>query len=435
MATAVWASAFALSFGSAEALEPFVPIPEPLIAWDSTSLASSLVGATGGPTLAKSWTADFVQISAGGKCTGRMFYDMARLRWRNSYCCEAGSIFHPDDQMCFDQLAKHDVPGNQVNVTVGKGDDKICKVFPTPFYDILQSQILANATRTGETKMIDGVSCSVWAASMSILGQAVNISTCVGLDGVPREQNMTSSTRSIAARTQSQHLYNVTLGKPDEAALAPFEVCTERYPQPPCANSTIEKFDVYRTRTLKEPNDLDNRNTGNALGDMAFFCATSAAAGATQVVTRWEVQAITSWGQYAYCLYNAATHNNTCLGNTGKQVGRESAMGLGVGRLQGQCSPNEDVGSWYSFPAEGRCPQGAKIGTDGCTWAAAPVRTVNASCILSDRGLKQMCAQERGHAPLSRSAAIFEAALASADPAKGGCPDVENEAAAAILVV
>merc|ERR1711865_282084 len=144
-----------------------------------------------------------------------------------------------------------------------------------------------------------------------------------------------------------------------------------------------------------------------------------------------------SWGQYSHCLY--LDDNNYCFGSSGKQVGRESAVGLGKGSasVQGQCTPNQDVGSWFSFPTEGLCPDGAQVGDMGCTWSAKPLRTVSAACILNDRGLKDSCANERGHAPLTKSAAIFKAALESSDPAKGGCPDAPtvDATSTSILVV
>merc|ERR1711957_975742 len=92
----------------------------------------------------------------------------------------------------------------------------------------------------------------------------------------------------------------------------------------------------------------------------------------------------------------------------GDHVGRESAMGLGKGALQGQCSPNEDVGNWYSIPAAGECAPGDSIGTKGCTWGPAKrLRTIAASCLV-DRGLLDSCQTEVGHAPFLRSEGIFE---------------------------
>eukprot|EP00929_Paragymnodinium_shiwhaense_P057846 TRINITY_DN28974_c0_g1_i1.p1 TRINITY_DN28974_c0_g1~~TRINITY_DN28974_c0_g1_i1.p1 ORF type:complete len:430 (-),score=59.69 TRINITY_DN28974_c0_g1_i1:498-1787(-) len=421
MAPVAWASSIGLTVAAAQSWEAFVPPPHH--AELGATLTNSAPGVRGGPTLAQSWTATLLQKSPMGDGHGKMFYDVARQRWRMKYCT-AQTIFHPDGKMCLDELSNNAAVGsNKMNMSVGQGDDAICKVFPYPYYDILMSPVLANATLTGEKKTVDGVTCEVWHASASYPGSTMTISSCIASDGVPREHNVSTGMAYKAAATQNYVFSQVILGKPDDALFEPYEVCVKDYPKPACANSTVEKFDVYRTRSAKEPNSLSNRNVGDALGDMAFFCGLGGM-DETQVITRWAVEASTAWGQYAYCLYSQG--KNICMGNTGKQIGRQSAEGLGEGPVQGQCSPNNDTGSWFSFPEEGQCAPGAKVGDDGCTWRATPLRTVSAACVLHGRGLQQACEQERGHAPLLRSAAIFEAALASADPAKGGCPDVED---------
>jgi len=248
----------------------------------------------------------------------------------------------------------------------------------------------------------------------------VNVSACIAADGVPRQFNQTSSIAYKAAKSQFMTFSNVTVGPLPDDTFLPSEACRDRWPTPACPAAGVEKMKLYRVRSTKEPSSLDNRNLGDALGDMGFFCSLGGM-DETQVVTSWAVEANSSWGQYAYCLFSGG--KNTCYSGTARQVGRESALGMGEGALQGQCSKNADVGSWFSMPQEGECPEGATIGMDGCTWRAQALRTVSARCILEDRGLKASCEKERGHAPMLRSAAIFAAALETADESKGGCPD------------
>jgi len=118
-----------------------------------------------------------------------------------------------------------------------------------------------------------------------------------------------------------------------------------------------------------------------------------------------------------------------CWRHTGKHVGRERALGLGAGAAQGQCSDIEETGSWLSLPDIGECPAGTAVATDGCTWSATRVRSVRAGCIIKDRVLQDICAQELGHAPMLKSVAIFAAALETSDLAKGGCPDAPASSA------
>lgn len=219
---------------------------------------------------------------------------------------------------------------------------------------------------------------------------------------------------------------DIVAGPLPEEVFATSKACTN-YPMPACEETGTVMLDVYRIHGVAEPFSLDDRNAGDTLGDMAFTCQTGGAGfgGKNTVVSWWKVEVSKAFGQYAYCLYDRVGQKNYCNGGTGKAVGRESANGLGAGRLQGQCGANPDVGTWYSLPSAGRCADGQPIGTNGCSWLQpVRIRTVNSTCIVKDRGLSDTCKQEYGHAPLSKSAAIFAQALASNDPSKGGCPDI-----------
>jgi len=326
-------------------------------------------------------------------------------------------IFRPGDRLCIDQLGANVSTEFNANITIGEGPNSVCKVIPSPYYDMFAILHLAEHQGSGS---VAGEPCEVWALSLKASGYESNVSACIAADGVPRQYNMTSNVAFKLAGSKFLTFSNISVGPPGDAAFEPSEVCRERWPMPPCPSSAVETLDLYRVRSPKEPNSAVNRNLGDALGDMAFFCDLSL--DETQVVTHWAVEANNSWGQYGYCLY--VNGQNLCFGSTGHQVGRESALGLGEGAVQGQCSSNEDVGSWFSLPGQGQCPLGAPVGTGGCTWAARALRTVSTACIMEERGLKAACARERGHAPMRRSAAIFRAALETADPAKGGCPDV-----------
>lgn len=253
---------------------------------------------------------------------------------------------------------------------------------------------------------------------------------CIAKDGSPREWNVTVGLPfggSSATFTQSYTFSNISVGQITDFHFENSRACAMNYPTQACPSAGVETLNLYRIHTSTEPADLANRNLGDALGDMAFMCeVTQQGALASNVVTWWQVDSSTDYGQYAYCLFNLHKRNE-CFGGTANKVGRESAQGAGKGHLQGQCSTNDDVGSWYSFPGAGECAVGKPVGTDGCTWGRArPLRTVNASCILHERGLHQACAEEVGHAPFSRSTEIFVRALSSDDPSKGGCPDISS---------
>jgi len=392
-----------------------LPAPQSL---DQTTFWSQISQLSyGGVQLAPAWSAhaEVGYSSDGlGKKIGTYWRDTFKSAWRIK-ACALQTLFHPTDHTCTDELSKNSSGYDNLNMTVGVGDDSVCKAFPTSYYDLFAA--LKYATRTGSAR-VGGVSCSVWALETP----TYNVSACVASDGVPRQFNLSTGLAYKAASAQFYTFSNVTVGQPSDSVFAPSDACANKYPMPPCPNLAVQPLDLYRVRSSGEPNVLANRNLGDALGDMAFFCDL-AGVDPSQVVTHWSVQANSSWGQYGYCLYQGG--KNICYGSTGNRVGRESALGI-EGAVQGQCSPNHQVGSWYSIPAEGECAEGAAVGSDGCTWSAHSVRSVSAACILNERGLKASCAAERGHAPMLKSAAIFKAALASSDPARGGCKDIEE---------
>eukprot|EP00933_Yihiella_yeosuensis_P054974 TRINITY_DN5359_c0_g1_i1.p1 TRINITY_DN5359_c0_g1~~TRINITY_DN5359_c0_g1_i1.p1 ORF type:complete len:437 (-),score=55.18 TRINITY_DN5359_c0_g1_i1:336-1646(-) len=385
-----------------------------------------------GPYMAPSWQAR-VQLFSGGKLSssGMFWREGLKKRWRMQTCVSQ-TIFRPTDKACLDQLMRKVSLGTQCNITVGEVPNQVCKAIPRPYYDQFFS--MEGARHIGSTK-IAGEVCEIWKLEVPLgMHQWYNISACLGTDGVPRQYNTSSSqVANKLVRQQRFSFRDVRVGAvaDADAVFENSEVCRKRYPMPPCPNNGVQTLDLYRLHGHKEPLSLRNRDVGDALGDMGWFCELDV--DLTKLVTHWKVEVNSSWGQYAYCLYVAGA--NRCYGSTGQLVGRESALGLGRGAIQGQCSTNDDVGSWFSFPAEGECATDATIGHNGCTWKATPLRTVSAACIMNDRGLGKSCTREHGRAPMLNSAALFQSALASSDPAKGGCPDSSVEVEDTTIVV
>jgi len=383
--------------------------------------------------LADQWFADFTTSTVGNSfpgsaSVGRYTYDKRNQRFRTRTEMTS-SFFRSNDVAVYDSVTTN-TTGLNVNTTVGTGDDAVCKAMSEPYADPFAW--LASARRNGSS-IVGGDACDLWVGSGSMSSfvfkmPSVNMSICIAKDGSPREWNVSLVVPiggSGQTLTQTYVFSNVTVGHITDDFFKNSNACASNYPTQACPSAGVETLNLYRIHTSTEPNDLANRNLGDALGDMAFMCEVSQqGALASNVVTWWQVDTSTDYGQYAYCLFNLH-HRNECFGGTANKVGRESAQGAGMGHLQGQCSANDDVGSWYSFPAAGQCAAGQPVGTDGCTWGRArPVRTVNASCILHERGLQQACAEERSHAPFRRSTEIFRRSLASSDPSEGGCPDI-----------
>ncbi|CAE8712987.1 unnamed protein product [Polarella glacialis] len=375
-----------------------------------------------GPYLAPSWSADFgLNVGIFAQSHGFYFHDRPHLRNRQVWTLPIG-LFRPGDVAYYDILNI----GSWHNVTVGQASDAVCKPTPQAHYFDLMSG-LDHGTHMG-SRVVEGTACEVWAAS---LPDGTRTEACIAEDGVPRELNSTANmmighTTAAFKGITSLRFNNVRFGALSEDTFAQTTACASKYPTPPCSvprSTQMTTLNLYRIRSASEPDEIQNRNVGDALGDMAFLCAEEAGKVYNgSVITHWRLTANTSWGQYAYCVY--IDGENTCQGGTAQLVGRESGFGMGNGPLQGQCSENAERGSWFSLPAAGQCGPGEAVGSRGCTWGGAvALRSIAASCLFEERLLAASCAREQGHAPFTKSAAILEAALASSDPAKGGCPE------------
>mmetsp|Transcript_77635 Transcript_77635/g.150002 ORF Transcript_77635/g.150002 Transcript_77635/m.150002 type:complete len:448 (+) Transcript_77635:63-1406(+) len=390
--------------------------------------------ARAGPILAKQWSANITaktykigSADSLGVSDIHYYYDAVVQRYRMIVDSKQ-TLFSPNATLHTDQLAIN-ASGLNFNTTIGIGRDAVCKPFHRPYFDMFQI-LVQFGTSNGSSKL-GNHTCEIWQVPV------LNISACVGNNGVLLQYN-----QSMRGYVSVMTWKDTMIGPPPTEVFMPSMTCISGYPTRPCPSNGSTKLDLYRIHSPEEPLSLANRNVGDALGDMAFTCTTNgqgfAGGGGGMegtVVSWWKVDVNLDFGQYAYCLFDRRSRHNFCYGGTGIQVGRESALGLGKGALQGQCSPNHDVGNWLSFPQAGQCPKGTPLGINGCTWRAHWVRAVNTSCILHNRGLAKTCEEEYGHAPFLKSAAVFEKALASPDPVKGGCPDVEPHVVASVAAL
>merc|ERR1711865_652755 len=102
------------------------------------------------------------------------------------------------------------------------------------------------------------------------------------------------------------------------------------------------------------------------------------------------------FGFWRDCNYNRNLQENVCTephpANSSKRVTRASAELLQGEKFFGMCEPNSLVGSWYTFPLEGKCAENASVGDDGCTWklmrskVIASVASVHEALDWLDRG-------------------------------------------------
>uniref|UniRef100_A0A7S4T935 Uncharacterized protein n=1 Tax=Alexandrium monilatum TaxID=311494 RepID=A0A7S4T935_9DINO len=384
------------------------------------------------PKLAERWTSS---LRYTGEVIGLSFKDgrgtfhIDRPGRRHRMTYEVTSdYFRPGTKQVQDQLDA----GLFSNMSIGTGGDAVCTSFRGPSPDMFAWVRFA---RHSGHKVADGGSCDVWALNVSRLGFAASV--CLAKDGVPRElvQVIGRKGSKWSGRVE-MNFSDVVVGPPPSSAFEPSGACAKNYPTQPCNDTRVATISVYRIFGSPEPMELQNRDTGDVLGDLSFVCTQgSGAAYRSKLITHWRVNVSLAFGQYAICNYNGIA--NACLGPPAmlRSVGRRSGQMQGSGPLLGQCSPNDDVGSQFSFPAAGMCPPGVSPGLGSCSWGGAvPVRTVAARCVMEDRGLLAACARDIGRAPFTDAAKVWEAAFASEDPATGGCSEVPYPDSRAIVV-
>merc|ERR1712110_1129065 len=99
---------------------------------------------------------------------------------------------------------------------------------------------------------------------------------------------------------------------------------------------------------------------------------------------------------------------NICSHDLPPHVGRSGGQSLNGT----QCGPVTNVGLWYSFPAEGECKAGAKVGTDGCTWKATWQKTLAGDCLKknNDSAFYKAWMEDKGKAPFPNVQAAVLAA-------------------------
>lgn len=184
---------------------------------------------------------------------------------------------------------------------------------------------------------------------------------------------------------------------------------------PMCVRGGVEEFSVLRIHG-KEPSSLTNRNVADSNGELEilleYFNPSDREKASAQWLTKWAVEADAEWTTYSKCHYNHLTKKDAC-----------TCYQLPCSRKRIGCRALADVnGTWYSFPEDGECASGTTIGTNGCTWKANPVRTISLACLYYDRGVSGMIPWYNTSQFLHAGEAL-DSALATSDPAQGGCPD------------
>jgi len=278
---------------------------------------------------------------------------------------------------------------------------------------------------------VGGVPCEVWKP------EGDNYSVCIASDGVPRELNITRTipgffglpaeilwgASDVPSQIGTHFLFtDVKVGVPSKDDFLEPAACA-RYPDPAplCqtdGGSSTVTLDIYRLLgDGEDPTNISSRNTADSLGELWYIREETKNGDfnfRNKFVSHWTITANASWGQFHNLRYNKALDSYTGYPDVWQnpQPGRGTPESM-LEPLGGQCTPNTDSGSWYTFPERSRCEPGEELGTRGCKWQGAYHGRVNFSCLAHDMGLLDTLQQEMGSAPWLRSAELLRTSFGS----------------------
>eukprot|EP01064_Diplonema_japonicum_P022667 TRINITY_DN326_c0_g1_i7.p1 TRINITY_DN326_c0_g1~~TRINITY_DN326_c0_g1_i7.p1 ORF type:complete len:398 (+),score=112.76 TRINITY_DN326_c0_g1_i7:56-1249(+) len=247
----------------------------------------------------------------------------------------------------------------------------------------------------------------------TIVRTAMNLSA-PGLPGVPRVHIFIQDTYSNVSYTVDPTVFT-SFNK--TAGLDP-PVCAGPSNPPPVT------LDMY----IFHPRDnatLVNQNTADIMGDTNFVCLDALSNHTAQdhydVASWYKVEVLPVWGQYQLC----NGYPGQCMGSNTHLVGRELAFG--VTQFGGQCNEEDanEVGVWWSMPADGECKEGQVPSEGVCSWRVVRrVKTIDAvKCLFGELGMLDSCRKEQ-RPPYPVTSDMYRRAFTEDSVAQRGCPPI-----------
>jgi len=287
-----------------------------------------------------------------------------------------------------------------------------------------RAQPAGNLTLSGEV-------CKLWTVKLAGIGQQW---VCLGSDGIPRALYSTAEgsyvgPSNVGVATFNITFHNVTSGPQDlgEAKCADdLHQC-----QPVCPDEGVVALELLRVTSGEPWGELYARDTADFPGEITGFVRPSDLEHFRKYIEIFNVTANSSWGKWRDCNYIPEKGGNVCdaplMPNMSKLVTRMSAENF-QGPCSGLCAKNDLVGSWYTFPKEGRCESGESIGTNGCTWKLESAKVVLAECVYAVGQVAAAWKKDFGKAPWLNVQAALRVGVK-------GCPDVRVPELPAALFV
>ncbi|CAJ1452096.1 unnamed protein product [Effrenium voratum] len=190
------------------------------------------------------------------------------------------------------------VPSTDNRTWGGFGVNGTCDTMGRKYADFFAWMALAKPI--GE-KVIHDTPCSVHRAEYAgpVLGDndTIIMTACVVSNGTVLEVSQRIPAGKFSG-TQTYRFLNISVGDPGETAFQSSYACAKQYPHSLCPSQGVQTLDIYRIFGKGEPLELQNRDTGDVLGDVSFVCTQgSGASYESKFITHWQVDVSTAFAQ------------------------------------------------------------------------------------------------------------------------------------------
>ncbi|CAJ1363577.1 unnamed protein product, partial [Effrenium voratum] len=227
---------------------------------------------------------------------GVFHYDRLGERYRLNYSATS-QLFRPNTKLLLDQLVAN-VPSTDNRTWGGFGVNGTCDTMGLKYADFFAWMALAKPI--GE-KVIHDTPCSVHRAEYAgpVLGDndTIIMTACVVSNGTVLEVSQRIPAGKFSG-TQTYRFLNISVGDPGETAFQSSYACAKQYPHSLCPSEGVQTLDIYRIFGKGEPLELQNRDTGDVLGDVSFVCTQgSGASYESKFITHWQVDVSTAFAQ------------------------------------------------------------------------------------------------------------------------------------------
>ena len=246
---------------------------------------------------------------------------------------------------------------------------------------------------------VDGIPCNVWSVTCDGIYDS---SACFSADGILRSLIVEADENFWGWSNAPYYSVNFTFANISTTGLVPVQPYPNPYLNLTHAGQVVLARDgcdaaplgfdrslrVMRFFSDPEPKGvLENRDTFDLDGILTFR-----EFGGNEFLEVFDVSFDGRFSLWRDCNYDRASKKNKCSPNPlnssiAPMVTRSSAEQLtagahyGVQRFaNGMCDRNDLIGSWYTFPEEGKCANHTEVG-QGCHWKLDDVKVISAECV------------------------------------------------------